>query len=64
MLSTKIENSIPLYLKIHVLSVDNSVNIEIITVKSNKLDKNRNFNTDGKHTYKILKDKIDFKSKK
>ena len=33
MLSTKIENSIPLYLKMHVMPVDNGENIEKITAK-------------------------------
>ena len=64
MLSTKIENSIPLYLKMHVMPVDNGENIEKITAKSMKLDKNRKLNTDGKNTYNILKDKIDLKSEK
>ena len=64
MLSTKIENSIPLYLKMYVMPVDNGENIEKITAKSMKLDKNRKLNTDGKNTYNILKDKIDLKSEK
>ena len=39
MLSTKVENSISLYLKMHVMPVDNSENIEKITAKSMKLGK-------------------------
>ena len=64
MLSTKTENSVPLYMKIHVISRDNSDNIERISEKSLKMDINRELGTDGKTTYAILKDKIKLKSEK
>ena len=63
-LSTKKENSFPLYLKLHVIPVDNSDFMERVITKSCVLSKSKTLNTDGKTTFSKLSNLINLKSEK
>lgn len=63
-LSTAKENSLPLYLKVHVIPIDNSFWLNKILDKSIKMSKERTLNTDGKTTFHRLEDQITLKSEK
>lgn len=64
MLSTDRENEYPEYLKMCVLSVDNSANMDRFIPRKVKLSMDRTLNTDGKTTFQILSDRINVKSEK
>ena len=63
-LSTEKENNIPLYIKLHVIPVDNSIFMEKVIKKSARLSPDRTLNTDGKTTFASLKDIVNLKSEK
>lgn len=63
-LSTKKENSIPLYVKLHVIPVDNSEYMSKVIQKSAVLSKDRTLNTDGKFSFDVLKPLVNLKSEK
>lgn len=63
-LSTAKENSVPLYLKLQVIPIDNSTWMEKILQKSIKMSEERILNTDGKTTFQIVKNQITLKSEK
>lgn len=64
MLSTKIENQYPQYIKLHPIPKDQSNNIEKVLKKSMILSKDRKLNTDGKTTFQCVKEKIELQSQK
>lgn len=63
-LSTAKENNIPLFLKLHVIPVDNAEFMSKVILKSAKLSPERTLNTDGKTTFQSLKDQVNLKSEK
>ncbi|MBP3398752.1 MAG: IS1595 family transposase [Erysipelotrichaceae bacterium] len=63
-LTTAQENNIPLFIKLHVIPVDNSDFMNKIISKSVKLSPERTLNTDGKTTFYSLKDQINLQSEK
>ena len=63
-LSTRKENSFPLYIKLHVIPIDNSDFMKKIIKKSCVLSKDKTLNTDGKTTFSKLSDVVNLKSNK
>ena len=63
-LTTKKENSHPMYVKLHVIPIDNSDFMEGIINKSCVLSKDKTLNTDGKTTFSKLGDLVNLKSEK
>lgn len=63
-LSTRKEISFPLYIKLHVIPVDNSDFMEKIIKKSYVLSKDKILNNDGKTTFSKLSDVVNLKSNK
>ncbi len=63
-LGTNKEHNYPNYMKLHVMNVDSSDNIERIFNKSIRLGKDRILNTDGKTTFAPLSERITLVSEK
>lgn len=64
MLSTKVENQYPQYIKLHPIPKDHSQYIEKILPKSLVLSTDRKLNTDGKTTFQCVRDRIELHSQK